>query len=232
MQSAKIGKYEVLYTDSVEFHALKREIWGSHCYYQELAIDHPHILDLGSHIGLSVLYFKTIFPNAQIDCYEPHPKSYHLLQENINWNRLEGINSHNLAVSTGAKSLTLHTNQDDSWRSTVSIFPGAWNESQQTIPQSYPATPLNSILHNHYDIIKMDVEGYEYELINSVKDKLHLGKVWLIEIHGIGHYDVRELISLFEKEGFSTLLEKGKKVIKPHQLSGLALLRASCVDVK
>lgn len=232
MDTAKLGKYEVKFDDSVEFHTLKREIWGSHQYYIELDNESPRILDLGSHIGLSTLYFKTLFPASEIDSYEPHPDSFRLLKENLEWNNIQGVTIHNEAASVGESSLTLHVNEDNTWRSTVSIHPMAWNESQHTIPMTFRATPFRQIISAPYDLVKMDVEGYEYELIKSVKNELNNCKHWLIEIHGRGHYDVRELIAIFEKQGFTTRLEKSARAIKPHQLSGLALLHADYGDAR
>ncbi|MEI6691073.1 MAG: FkbM family methyltransferase [bacterium] len=226
MNTGKLGKYEVMFDDSVEYHALKREIWGEHCYYLELGNEAPHILDIGSHIGLSILYFKQLFPGSTIDAYEPHQESLKLLKENLLWNNIQGVNLHESAVVTEGSKILLHTNTDDSWRSTVSVYPGAWNESQVTRPGDFAATPLRQILTTHYDLIKMDVEGYEYDLISSVKHQLSQADRWLIEIHGRGHYDIREMLDLFEKAGFVVRLEKGGKTIKPHQLTGLALLHA------
>jgi FkbM family methyltransferase len=226
MATAKIGKFEVQFTDSVEFHSLKREIWGGHLYFIDEEFEAPKILDLGAHIGLASLYFKTVYPDSQIVAYEPLDNSFKHLTENLAWNNIEGVETHNRAVSTGEAELTLYVNEDKAWLSTSSVFEGAWNESQTTTPILFPATPLSEILKDKFDIIKMDLEGYEYELVRSVKDQLTQGKNWLIEVHGKGHYDVRDLVKLFEQAGFTVELTKGGGKIKSHQLSGLALLWA------
>jgi FkbM family methyltransferase len=166
-------------------------------------------------------------PGSTIDAYEPHPDNLQILKDNLGWNNVNGVQVHDTAVSCSESELTLHVNEDNSWRSTVSVHPRAWNESQVTTPRVFPATPLKDILVKPYDLVKMDVEGYEFELIKSVKHQLNQVQSWMIEIHGRGHYDIRELLAIFEKANFSVRLEKMGKTIKSHQLSGLALLHAA-----
>ena len=63
MESTKLGKYKIVYTNSKEYHTLKREIWGEDIYSFNSEKDSPLIIDIGAHIGISVLYFKSIYPN-------------------------------------------------------------------------------------------------------------------------------------------------------------------------
>jgi FkbM family methyltransferase len=43
----------------------------------------PVIIDCGGNIGLSVLYFKYLFPNSVITVFEPSPPVFEILKENI-----------------------------------------------------------------------------------------------------------------------------------------------------
>jgi hypothetical protein len=43
----------------------------------------PFILDCGSNIGMSILYFKYFYPNCKIYAFEPDPETFELLKFNI-----------------------------------------------------------------------------------------------------------------------------------------------------
>ena len=59
-----------------------KEIFIEDVYYQQLP-ENAYILDCGAHIGLSVIYLKSICPSANIICFEPDNKNFELLQKNI-----------------------------------------------------------------------------------------------------------------------------------------------------
>ena len=79
----KIDQYEVNYHDKDELLHLKNEIFVHHCYYFETTVTNPKIIDAGAHIGLATLYFKKLFPFAEITAIEPQPISFKLLEQNV-----------------------------------------------------------------------------------------------------------------------------------------------------
>jgi FkbM family methyltransferase len=230
MDSAKLGHYIVWFDNGKEYHVLKREIFSEHCYYLELPDTSPRILDIGAHIGLTTLYFKRLFPNSTITAYEPHPESFRLLSRNVELNELKGVTLYALAVNTSSDPLILHAETDqDAWRSTLSFHAGAWNDSQPTAPITFPGVALSEVLFLPYDVVKIDVEGFEFELVNSAKAKLRQGKHWLIEVHGSHLYDPANLISLFQDHGFVTRLEQHGTTVKPYKFKGLAMFHADMI---
>src|SRR5207253_914590 len=52
-------------------------------YYVPPALRPETILDIGSSIGSSILYFHRQFPDAKIFGFEPHPDTFRILQENV-----------------------------------------------------------------------------------------------------------------------------------------------------
>ena len=58
----------------------------------------PFIIDCGSHIGISVLYFKHIYPDAQVLSFEANPTVFKLLQKNIEQNHAQGVRLIHAAV--------------------------------------------------------------------------------------------------------------------------------------
>ena len=51
----------------------------------------PFIIDCGCNIGMSILYFKNHFPNAEILGFEPDETAYACLRENIESNQLTNV---------------------------------------------------------------------------------------------------------------------------------------------
>src|ERR1044071_4816990 len=58
-------------TDSLSFVAGYEEIFKRENYKVDFATNDPFIIDCGSNIGLSIIYFKTRYPNAKIIGFEP-----------------------------------------------------------------------------------------------------------------------------------------------------------------
>src|SRR5438477_7951076 len=52
-------------------------------YYVPPALRPEIILDIGSNIGASIIYFHEKFPDAKIFGFEPHPDTFRILQKNV-----------------------------------------------------------------------------------------------------------------------------------------------------
>ena len=61
--------------------------------------DSPLIFDCGSNIGLSILFFKKLYPKARVIGFEPHPLTFQTLRENIERNSLSHVTLHCYALS-------------------------------------------------------------------------------------------------------------------------------------
>ena len=85
------------YRNAPEFDLLAHEIFEGGEYEFPCNTDAPIILDCGSHIGLSVAWFKRRFPKARITAFEPDPQNFELLQANVAANGFEGVELLNLA---------------------------------------------------------------------------------------------------------------------------------------
>src|SRR3979490_75276 len=52
-------------------------------YYLPVALAPKVILDIGSNIGTSILFFHQQYPSAKIYGFEPHPETFRILQTNV-----------------------------------------------------------------------------------------------------------------------------------------------------
>src|SRR5205085_6344363 len=65
-------------------------------YYLPPALQPEVILDIGSNIGSSILFFRDQFPAATIYGFEPHPETFQVLQRNVG--ALPGVEVFNYGV--------------------------------------------------------------------------------------------------------------------------------------
>src|SRR4051812_17376934 len=65
------------------------------------------ILDIGSNIGASILYFHQRFPAARIIGFEPHPETFAILQKNVAG--LESVSVLNCGLGASSSRVTVAT---------------------------------------------------------------------------------------------------------------------------
>ncbi len=161
---------------------LFEEIFIYQTYAFESEKKDPVIVDAGSNIGLSVLYFKKIYPESRIIAVEPNKASFELLRKNIMVNHLTLVTLLNYALSDteGTAVLYKHPNQGSL---TTSLL-----QSTVKYPLEMVTTKkLSSYIDNEIDVMKMDVEGSEIKIINDLihHQKLSLVKKMIIEFHPV-----------------------------------------------
>lgn len=143
--------------------------------------DKPVILDCGANIGMSVLRYKQLYPNAKIVAFEPDPKIFASLKKNVIENNLKNVDLVQAAVWIAQDELEFSSDEHD----------GGFISSQQSNNEqrlnmsiiSVPAIDLRDYLHNSIDFLKMDIEGAEYEVLTHCADLLHNVEKLVIEVH-------------------------------------------------
>ena len=65
-----LGK-EIRIVDIASFNFLKLELFEHQIYKFKCDTETPYIIDCGANIGLSIIYFKLLFPKAEIIAFEP-----------------------------------------------------------------------------------------------------------------------------------------------------------------
>lgn len=209
----KIGKYKVYYYNHPELSGIKREIFSEQIYHFESDGPQPIIIDVGAHIGLATLYFKSIYPEAKVTCFEPVPENFKLLEQNVYENGLfnvecvnGAITPQNLTRDETKNKITLHIDPSpkDKWYSSASIHPQAWNGQQPTQPIQVKAYSLLPWLNKPIDLLKMDIEGAEWQILPNIKSKLHLIKQLIIECHPTKKQTTNSLASLLNQANYKT----------------------------
>lgn len=155
-------------------------------------LDNDIIIDIGGHIGLFALYASVMSPKGKIISVEPHPQNFLLLKENITENNLNNIVLVNKAISDSNKNIELFIDTFDD--SAHSIYDNGRNSIQ------IKGITLEEIMNNNQiskcDMLKIDCEGAEFKIIESLSDSdlLKIDKLCL-EYH-LNENDIASLGSL------------------------------------
>lgn len=204
MQNARIGKNTVWYDNAEEFNELKKELYTEHRYYLELDKEDPVIIDAGAHIGLATLYFKQIYPDAKIIAIEPHPANFALLKKNIEENQLKNVELYQVALAPKSGQMGLNEPSGErEWRSGVGIIVGGWRGVQKTKPFRVKAVGIAEILGGPVDLLKMDIEGMEYEVLKAAGESLRQAKQIIVEVHPREGHRIGEIVKMLNQWRFN-----------------------------
>jgi FkbM family methyltransferase len=142
----------------------------------------PTIVDIGANIGVSILYFKHLFPMSTIYAFEPNPDSFLLLQQNVTRNNLEDVHLFNVALGRERGIAPMYTS-------------GATGDMQASLQRQRGGTTsievevqrLSDTLARigEVDFIKMDCEGAEVSILEDLKESHALRHIprMVIEYH-------------------------------------------------
>lgn len=182
---------------------LFKEIFIDLDYYFETDVEKPFILDCGSNIGMSILFYKTFYPESEIVGFEPDENAFNKLTENIKTNGLKNVTVHQKALSNKEGEVDFFFDPDNVGALHMSIF----KERMSGDYRSIQTTVLSAYVTKKVDFLKLDIEGAELDVIKELeeKDKLRMIKRMVIEYHHHIKKDVDEfsqMLSILEKSGF------------------------------
>lgn len=141
----------------------------------------PIIFDCGSNIGMSILYFKSLYANSCIMGFEPDKETFELLEENIRNNNLSNVTIYNFALSDAEEEKILYKKSLKPGSLNMSLF----NSGDDLQEEMVYARKLSDFISTPIDLIKIDVEGAEIEIIQDLiqNQKITLVKRMCIEYH-------------------------------------------------
>lgn len=156
------------------------------------------IVDLGANVGASVLFFRRRWPEAEIVAVEASPRLADVLEGNVRGLRVE---VHRAAVSAGDGTVTFYEHEQ-SWAGSVAGGDG--------VAVTVPALPLDALLDRPADLVKVDIEGGEFDVLPAAT-RLDRVRAVVGEVHAPP--DAAETQRLFEAlDGFDIHAEAAKHV--------------------
>jgi FkbM family methyltransferase len=145
---------------------LVHEIFVNAAYFFETTNPRPRIVDCGANIGMAVLFFKAVRPEAEVIAFEPDPTAFARLVQTVTANKLSGVQLENAAVGNRDGMTAFYLNRSDAGGLTASTSP-AWGG---TTRQEVRSVRLSALLREPIDFLKMDVEGAEYDVVHDLID--------------------------------------------------------------
>ncbi len=185
---------------------LFEEVFVGAPYAVFLDRDQPVILDCGANIGLSVLYLKRRFPGAKITAFEPDPRNVALLAENLALNQIADVVCESVAL--GRDDGVADFFSEPIAGSALGTL-GAPADARPGLVATYevPVKRLSSFVDGQVDLIKLDIEGGEFDVLSELEASGKLGQVsrLLIEFHHhlrAGQPSLADALTLLERAGF------------------------------
>jgi FkbM family methyltransferase len=167
----------------------------------------PFIIDGGSNIGLSVLYFKKIYPASWIIAFEPDKETFTLLKENIKRNNLQQVSAFNFALQDKEGEMVLHKKLNSPGSLTMSLI----SSSAKLQTEVVHARKLSDYIPGTVAMMKLDVEGSEVSIINDLiqTQKIEFIERMIIEYHpSVTKLSIEEFASRIRKCNFSCRYSK------------------------
>lgn len=189
--------------DSASLRFLNHELFGLEIYKFKCDKESPLIIDCGANIGLSIIYFKKLFPMAKVIAFEPDKKIFEYLKFNINSFKFNDVELINKGLWKEETTLKFFSEGADGGRIA--------NESMHENIIEIETVKLSSYLNKEkqIDFLKLDIEGAETEVLLESETSLSKVKNIFIEYHSFSSQKqtLSTILSILEKNGFRYYIE-------------------------
>ena len=134
-----------------------------------------NVIDVGANFGYhSLIFSKNI--NGNVYAFEPQPQNYKLLKNNIENNKIKNIIHYNLACGNDNLKVKMPIVNTSKKINMGDFTPNFTNEHYELIDTK----TLDEMDFPKIDLIKIDVQGWEKNVINGSKELLNKYKPILI----------------------------------------------------
>ena len=202
--------YKVDFPDYHDFFEMFREIFIRKAYYFETDTKNPSIIDCGGNIGISILFFKYLYPEAEITVFEPSPKIFKFLKQNIEQNNFQNVKFIQAALHKKNESIPFYSftkRLGGGGSTTIKGVMISKSKKQPVESELIPAVPLSEYINKPIDFLKIDTEGSEGVIINELNtsNKISSIKECVLEYHYNKENQeniLSKLLNIFQSNGF------------------------------
>src|SRR5262245_51120210 len=205
--------YTISFCGRVSFLYMFEEIFAKASYLFHSDTDRPLIFDCGSNIGMSVLFFKKLYPAARITAFEPDPRTLSALNENIRDNGLTDVAAHQVALGSRDGIVDFYRDENENSSSPLMsvnrerLAGSRWQPVLRARHIQVQARRLSTFIESDIDLLKIDVEGAELEIMQDLvaAGKLRRARRIHLEYHhhiGAAPDNFSAILRLLESAGF------------------------------
>ncbi len=170
------------------------------------------VIDIGAHYGLISIYIAKKNPQVDIYSFEPSKTTYTCLQENIKVNNIKNIKSFNAGVGLKNEEKEFYFSPINTWGS--SDTPGADFQNfsfSEKVKMKNLSDVLKSEKIDKIKLLKVDCEGCEYDVFESMSDET-LQKIEYLVVEAHAYVSDHE-------QRWNKINDRIRKNIKPENLN-------------
>lgn len=119
-----------------------------------------HIVEVGAHIGNHIVYYSRFMRPRRITVIEPNPAVRELLRRNLAANQVDNANLSLLGIAAGSRAARFRLvcdNPDNQGATRLEV----------TADGGVQAAPLDQLIAEPVELIKIDVEGMELDVLQG-----------------------------------------------------------------
>jgi FkbM family methyltransferase len=189
LRTIRIGGAELTYRLQRGDIQAVREVWVEECYRPPAPIPFDTVVDLGTNIGLTSLWYAR-HGASRLLCVEPVPANMRLARRNLAQN---GVTAEFVQAAVGARDGTARFRVDPSYSTRGHLD----RDGELEVPVVSMATLVSRV--GQVDLVKMDIEGAEIELLRAPESWIDRVNAIIIEFD---RGDPRELGGVLNTHGF------------------------------
>jgi FkbM family methyltransferase len=166
-------------------------------YCENKSLKFNHVLDIGAWVGTWTMKINSFC--GRVIAFEPDPLHYECLVKNVP----DNVETHQLAVGNDSKMISL--SQDDFTQAKRVLGAG-----------TIPMVTIDSLNLDDVDLIKIDVEGYEMEVLKGAENTLKNVDYLMIELnnnakkYGSSNLEIEKHL---RKSGYEILIKAWPDVV-------------------
>jgi FkbM family methyltransferase len=140
----------------------------------------PTVFDVGANVGQSVTAFRELFPGSILHSFEPGPGAFRQLKANTRG--VDNVHLVNAGVGSASGTQVLSENEHSDMSSFLRPAKAAWgsivSETQIAVTTLDEYCGANHV--NHIDLLKIDTQGYEFEVLQGATRLMAANQIRLI----------------------------------------------------
>ncbi|WP_426065005.1 FkbM family methyltransferase [Flavobacterium sp. DSP2-3-1] len=198
-------------TDSFWYLHSLNELFVEEVYKFDSNSTIPKIIDCGSNIGLSIIFFKRMYPDSEIIAFEPDNDIFNISKYNLNQFGINDVKLFQKAVWINEEPLIF---------AKTGALGGHLVQEKAENTIEIETVRLKDFLSQKIDFLKIDIEGPEYDILKDCGESLKNVENIFVEYHSFSANPqmIGELLIILKNVGFKVYIKEAwENMKKPYK---------------